>query len=142
MELMHILGGFHGIIASILAIAIIYTDHHGWQYFRGTRQTLSVSFVTWSHRLIWVGLLLMISTGVLLAIPRYEYLLGEAAFYVKMGFVAVLIVNAFAIGGLSKVATTTPYAALPTETKRTLLTSGMLSGMGWVCAALIGLFFL
>jgi hypothetical protein len=63
-------------------------------------------------------------------------------FYVKMSFVAVLVVNAFAIGKLAAVAAVTPFAALAPEQKRTLLISGFLSGTSWVAAAAIGFLFL
>jgi hypothetical protein len=59
-----------------------------------------------------------------------------------MGFVLVLVVNAFAIGKLSAVAGTTSFASLSAEEKRTLLLSGFLSGASWIGAATIGFFFL
>lgn len=127
---------------SITALIIIYSDHQGFLYFRGKKQTLSKVFLHWSHILVWTGLLLMITTGVLLTIPAWTYRLQEPTFYIKMGFVLTLVVNAFAIGKLSKVAGEKPFAQLTTSEQRVLLLSGALSAMGWIGAAVIGKFFL
>jgi hypothetical protein len=132
----------HFPILLLTVLVIIYADHRGWQYFRGTREVLSPRFVTWSHRLVWGGLMGMVGTGVLLTIPVWEYYLTDVTFYVKMGFVGVLILNAFAIGSLAKVASERPFAALSANEQRTLMLSGALSALGWVSAATIGMFFL
>ena len=84
----------------------------------------------------------MIISGVLLTIPEWEYRLSEFVFYIKMGFVLVLIMNAFAIGSLASVASERPFEALSIEEKRALLFSGGLSFLGWVGATIIGVFFL
>lgn len=139
---LHALGELHGAIFTILALIIIYTDHQGYLYFRGKKKLLSEGFVRWSHRLVWIGLVLMIATGLILTLPSWEYRLQDPTFYVKMGFVLVLIMNSFAIGALSKRATTTPFAELHIEDRRTLMVSGALSFIGWVGAACIGLLLL
>jgi hypothetical protein len=141
-DILHEIGELHFPLLLLTVLVILYSDHHGWQYFRGTKQTLSPRFVTWSHRLVWVGLIGMITTGVLLTLPAWEYRLTEFVFYVKLGFVGVLVLNAFAIGSLARVASERPYAALSRNEQRTLMLSGALSGLGWVSAATIGMFFL
>lgn len=127
---------------ALSAIVILYSDHMGFAYFRGTRTTLPLSFVTWSHRLVWAGLIGMILSGFFLVLPAWEYYLAEPVFFVKMGFVLTLIVNAFFIGKLSVLTTERAFAELPPELRKTLLVSGALSGIGWVGAAIIGFFFL
>lgn len=84
----------------------------------------------------------MITTGFLLALPSWTYRLQQPVFYVKMGFVLVLVINAFAIGKLARLAATKPFASLTKEEQRTLLISGALSGISWVASASIGLFLL
>jgi uncharacterized membrane protein len=126
----------------LTAIVIVYSDHQGFLYFRGKKQTLSPAFLMWSHRLVWIGLLTMITTGVFLTIPAWTYRFQDPVFFVKMGFVLVLVVNAFAIGALARTAATTPFASLALEQKRTLLLSGFVSGASWVGAACVGYFFL
>ena len=127
---------------ALTALVILYSDHHAFAYFLGKKQTLTKGFVVWSHRLVWLGLITMITTGVIMVTPRWEHFLADPVFYIKMGMVGVLMVNGFAIGKLSHVATQTPFANLLPEQKRTLLLSGSLSAIGWISSALIGFFFL
>lgn len=127
---------------ALTALVILYSDYQGFLYFRGKKQLLSKEFVTWSHRLVWAGLCAMLVTGALLLIPRFEYLIREPVFYIKMGFVLVLVVNAFAIGRLSHVATLRPFIELTKKERTTLLFSAALSGIGWVGAAFVGYFLL
>lgn len=132
----------HLITLSLTALVILYTDHEGLQYFRGKTALLSKAFVTWSHRLVWTGLILMILSGIGLILPQWEYRLQEPTFYVKMGFVLVLIMNSYAIGNLRYLATERPFLTLSPDEQKTLIVSGALSGIGWVGAAIIGFFFL
>jgi uncharacterized membrane protein len=142
LESLYGLGELHGLLVTATALFILYTDHKGYQYFTGKVATLSERFVHRSHQLVWAGLLSIIATGALLFSESWQYRLSEPAFLIKMGFVAVLLMNAFAIGSLSRKASTTPFAQLDPNQKKTLLVSGGLSAMGWVGAIVIGLFFL
>lgn len=141
MDIIYLIGGLHGFIFFLTAIVILYSDHRGFNYFRGKEKTLPENFLKMSHRLVWTGLVLMITTGIFLVIPAWEYRLSEPVFYVKMGFVLVLLMNAVAIGKLSKKASHFEFALLTSEEKKTLLVSGGLSAIGWICAASIGVFF-
>lgn len=132
------LGELHGTIIAVLAVVIIYSDHQAYLYFRGKKQLLSLKVIHVLHSIIWWGLFLMITTGVILLIPRVDRILQEPVFYVKMGLVAVLIFNGLAIGTLAKVAATTPYAQLTKSQQKTLLVSGALSAIGWLGAWFIG----
>jgi hypothetical protein len=132
----------HLLTLALTAIVILYSDHQGFLYFRGKKQILSKTFLEWSHTLVWIGLLLMITTGVLLTIPSWTYRLQDPIFFVKLGFVLILVVNAFAIGTLARKASETPFAALSKDEQRVLLLSGSLSFSGWVGAFVIGMFFL
>lgn len=140
--LIPVLGGFHGMLVFATALIILYTDHKGFQYFTGKVATLSPTFIHRSHTAVWIGLLLIIMTGAMLVSRAPAYYFSEPAFLVKMGLVAVLVMNAFAIGSLSKKAATTPFASLTKEEKKTLLVSGGLSALGWVGAITIGMVFL
>ncbi len=132
----------HLSILALTAIAILYADHLGFQYLTGKRTVLNGRITTRLHFIVWIGLVAMIVSGALLAIPQWEYLLSTPSFYIKMGFVLVLIMNSFAIGKLSKLTADCPFRELPSETQKTLLVSGVLSFMGWVGAFIIGYFFL
>jgi hypothetical protein len=124
------------------ALVILYSDHQGFEYVRGKKETLSRRTVTRSHRLVWLGLVLMIGTGIAMVLPAWEYWLSNPTFYVKMGFVLTLVINGLFIGKLSHTATERPFASLTREEKTVLLVSGVLSGAGWLGAATVGLFFL
>jgi uncharacterized membrane protein len=126
----------------VTATIILYSDHEGFNYMTGRKVVLSTRTIHWSHRLVWAGLILMLMTGVVLILESWAYYLQEPVFYLKMGFVLILILNAFAIGKLSRVATERAFFELTGEERRTLLLSGVLSAVGWFGAAGIGLFFL
>jgi hypothetical protein len=127
---------------ALTAIAIIYADHLGFQYMRGTRQYLEHSRTVLLHRLVWTGLIGMITSGSFLLYPQWEFLIYDPLFQLKMGFVLVLIMNALAIGKLSKITSDQSFAELPPRTKKILMISGALSSISWVGAATIGYFFL
>ncbi len=128
------------LVATVCVILI--ADHQGVQYFRGKRATISLRFITWTHRLIWLGLLGMIVTGIFLVAPAWDYFSTQPEYWLKMFFVVVLVINAIAIGQLSRHATSTPYQSLPSRVQKKLLLSGAVSSLSWIGAIVIGLFFL
>lgn len=91
---------------------------------------------------MWIGLTVIILSGATLAARAWSYYLDNPVFILKMGFVAILVMNAFAIGTIAKKATTTAFTDLTKEEKWTLLTSGGLSVIGWLGAIVIGLLLL
>lgn len=136
------LGPLHGLFVLITALLILYTDHKGFQYFTGKITTISPRFIHRSHQLVWIGLTVIILSGATLAARAWSYYLDNPVFILKMGFVAILVMNAFAIGTIAKKATTTAFTDLTKEEKWTLLTSGGLSVIGWLGAIVIGLLLL
>jgi len=136
------LENIHLAILIITAVIILYSDHEGFNYMTGKKVVLSGRTIQWSHRLVWAGLILMVVTGVVLVVDSWAYYLQDPIFYVKIGFVLTLVVNALAIGKLSKIASERAFFELSGEEKRTLVLSGALSALGWLGAAGIGLFFL
>lgn len=142
MDFLELVGELHLPILALTALVILYSDHQGFEYFRGKKQTLSLNFIRWAHILSWIGLIGMIVTGAALLIPQWEFILQRPEFFVKMGFVGVLIVNAFAINKLSGIAGERPFTLLSREERQSLMISGVLSMAGWVGAAFIGYFIL
>jgi hypothetical protein len=131
------------LISLFLTVGVILVaDHHAFEYLRGKRPFLSLRFVQWTHRLVWAGLIGMIVSGAFLAYPLWEYLKNEPAFYVKMGFVLTLCVNAFFIAHLSETATVRSWGELTRDERMLFLLSGSLSVIGWIGSAVIGFFFL
>jgi hypothetical protein len=131
----------HIAILILTGLAIVYSDHLGWQYFRGTKQTLDPVLVHRLHYGVWVGLIGMILTGVIMVAPGFSYYAAQSYFWVKMGFVALLVVNSIAITFLIGVATKVPYASLTLNQKVPLIISGGLSTLGWLGALLTALIY-
>ncbi len=123
-------------------VIILCADHEGFSYMRGKKRTLNHKLTQFFHYGVWVGLCLMIATGVFLALPAWEFYLKEPTFLLKMFFVLVLIGNGVFIGKFTSLASEKPFAELPSRIQHTLRISGMLSTIGWVGAATIGYFFL
>lgn len=122
---------------------IFLADHQGLSWIRGKRETLDLKRVTLYHRLIWVGLVGMITTGGIMAWPLSSYLVTVPAFLLKMAFVVTLFINGLVIGHLVKVATERSFASLSWRERLPLLVSGAVSTTAWigafVAARLLGL---
>lgn len=132
----------HLAVLALTVIAILWADHLGYQYLRGVKTTLDKVLVTRLHYAVWVGLIGMIVTGGIMAYDRWGYLSTLPVFQLKMGFVAVLVINSFFIGALMNRATERSFASLTQTERLQLMASGVLSAVGWIGAASIGLFFL
>lgn len=122
---------------------ILYTDAQGLLWVRGVRSTLPLRTTIVLHRLVILGLVSMITSGGIMFLTYQDYLLTVPVFYVKMGFVATLVVNAFFIGRVMHIASTQPFASLSRNKQVPLLISGVVSVVCWigaiVSATLLGL---
>jgi hypothetical protein len=136
------LSSLHLGIFLITLIFIVRADHEGFSYVRGKRAVLDANRVIFYHRIIWVGLVLMITTGVLLMRPAWEFYIADPIFIAKMVFVLGLVVNGFFIGALSRIATKKPFVALTTRERVPLFISGAISVVAWIGSFSIGFFFL
>lgn len=132
----------HLIALIITAPVILYADHMGFLYFTGRSQTLDPKKVVVTHRFVFLGLLLLIVTGVLLTLRSWAVWFENPFFYAKLAFVMILLVNGFFIERLMHKATTTPYAMLLGSERRLLVVSGALSAIGWIVSIIIGFFLL
>lgn len=130
----------HLVSLIVTAPVILFADHMGFQYLTGRVQTLSKTKVLWAHRLVTIGLLLLIGTGIVITIPVWAIVLENPYFYAKLAFVTTLALNGYFIEKLMHKATTTPFAQLAPEEKRVLLVSGAVSGGSWVATVLIAFF--
>ena len=129
--------------ASLTYVAwnVLHADHMGFKWIRGTIPTLDEKKVRKYHYGTWIGLGLMITTGSLLFLQSYKYLLTRPQFYVKMGFVVALIINGFILGSLQKTAINKSYASLSIIEKIPLFLSGGASTLCWL-GAMAGEYFL
>ena len=123
----------------LLIPVILFADHEGFSWIRGKKETLNPKVMTILHRLVWIGLGVMILTGMILAWPLRDYLSNTPAFYIKMFFVFVLVVNSFFINRFMRVALERPYVSLTQEERRPLFISGAVSTISWVGAVIAAL---
>ncbi|MFA5131873.1 MAG: hypothetical protein WC444_00940 [Candidatus Paceibacterota bacterium] len=130
----------HFIALAFVAWNVFHADHMGFNWIQGKVEKLDARTVEKYHKRTWIGLLLMIGTGVALFWPEREFLLARPQFYIKMAFVATLFLNSFAIGNLKEKSTTRAYASLSVRERIPLFLSGALSTISWLGAAVMALF--
>lgn len=133
---------FHLLSLVFVAWNMFSADKLVFAWFRGALQTVDADRIRTYHNRMWIGLLLMIITGMLLFLPQRETLLQTPAFFVKMFFVGLLVINGFVIGELSRVVSKKPYSSLTKKEKIPLLLSGGVSLVGWLGAVILAFFLL
>ncbi len=119
---------------------ILRADHAGFNWIRGVSAQLDPVLIKKYHRGTWIGLCLMIVTGLFLFWPMKDYLLTRPQFYIKIAFVMTLICNGFVIGTLQEVAVTKTFTSLSFKEKIPLFISGAVSTLCWVGAAITAFF--
>ena len=130
----------HFIVLGFTAWNIICADHMGFNWIRGKVSTLKSGEVKKYHYRVWIGLGLMILTGFFLFWPLREFLLTRTQFYVKIAFVAALIIKSFIIGYLQETAIIKTYASLSLKEKLPLFISGAFSTACWTLTAVAGFY--
>ena len=135
------MGTLHVIILLCTVAVILYADHYALGYVRGTKSTLDPKRMHYLHIAVYAGLAGMIASGVTMVAPYWRYFISDTAFLVKMGFVAVLVVNSVFISHLMHHAYKTPFAELSKKTKYALFLSGAASTLGWLGAITMGVLF-
>jgi hypothetical protein len=122
----------------ITAPAILYADYMGLRYFTGKASTLPLRPLQLVHRAVFIGITLLVVTGIIITVPRWFMLFDNILFYAKLAFVLTLIVNGLFIHKLMHKATSSPFASLELSEKRLLMFSGALSGISWIVTIIIG----
>lgn len=118
---------------------IFHAEHLRFNWIRGKAEKLDAITVAKYHKGTWTGLILAIVTGILAFLSvRSEIVYPQ--FYIKMGFVIVIIANSFAIGSLSKIPTQKTFASLSTQEKLPLMLSSGLSFLSWGGALIMASF--
>ena len=121
------------------AVGILVADHAGFSWIRGKVQTLSSQTLHRLHNGISYALTGLILSGLYLFWPGREYLLTQPLFLLKLGFIAVLVINSLAIDKLMLVATKVPFTSVSNTGKVVLFLSGALSAACWVGAGVSAL---
>ncbi len=124
----------HLTILSLTVLVIIFTDINGLLWVLGKKERLPRNLFTWLHRLVWMGLLGMIVTGVYMALPYLKPLAMQTLFQGKMFFVLILLINAFLIGKHMSLAFENSFSELSKKEKIKLFLSGAISTGSWICA--------
>ncbi len=127
------------IVHILILLATLYfiarSDWLGLQWMRGVKPTLELATLKKYHRNVSIGLVLMVLTGGTMAYFGLQRgAINLPALYVKLAFVAVLIVNSFVIGSHMKRASEVPFASLSANEKLMLYISGAASTLGWLGA--------
>jgi hypothetical protein len=130
---------FHVVAMIGTGLLVLFADEQGLMWILGKKETLSPRRIHLLHILVSVGLAGIVTTGVLMVLPWPEYYLAQTTFQIKMGFVGVLVVNAFFIGHLSRIATAHAFKNVPSKQRVLLLVSGAISVAGWLGALVCGL---
>jgi hypothetical protein len=130
----------HFAVLGFTAWNVIMADHMGFNWIRGKVTTLNAETVKKYHYRVWTGLGLMILTGFFLFWPLREFLLSRTQFYVKMSFVATLVINSFIIGYLQETAIKKSYASLRLSEKLPLFISGAVSTVCWILTIIAGFY--
>ncbi len=118
--------------------AVLYSDHQGFRWFVGRVETLPQKRVALLHTLVSVGIALILLTGGTMFLDRSTYLLSQPIFLIKMCFVGALVVNAFFIGSISRLASEKAFAELTPSERTKALVSGGVSLIGWAGAIACG----
>lgn len=142
MNLSEILLPIHLTFLAFSAFHIVQADHMGYIWMTGKVDTLPKEKVAKHHRYLWMGLCLMIISGLCLFWPVREYLLTRPQFYFKMAFVATLVSNGFIIGSLQHFAVERKFASLSFSEKLPLILSGAVSTISWIGAGIMAFFLL
>ncbi len=136
METLHLLS------LAFVAVTLLRADKEAFAWLKGTKVTLDAVRLHSLHIQMWAGLVLMIVTGLFLAVPEISYLLSDSVFIAKMLFVGTLLANGVLLGRLMRVATVQSFAETTMHDRMALVLSGGISFCAWVGAGVIGYFFL
>ena len=115
-------------------ILVVISDVHALLWVIGKIPILPRKRMELFHKAVWLGLVVIVSAGLLMFSTYSEYLLTLPAFKIKMLLVVLLIVNAVFIGGHLQKATTYTFASLSRKEQIILLISGAVSSTGWIGA--------
>lgn len=130
----------HLLTLLFIAFYVFQADHMGFNWIRGKVPMLDKATVEKYHKRTWIGLIIMIISGIGLFWPGREVLLARPQFFIKMGFVLALFINSFVIGILSKTSTTKTYASLTFSQRLPLMISGAVSTISWLGAFALAFF--
>lgn len=119
-----------------LIALVVATDTLGLLWVLGKKETLSLRLLETLHRLVWLGLMTMLLSGATMFLSYKDYLLTVPAFFVKIGFITALVVNAVVIGRHLHIPSERSFISLSPRERVPLYVSGAVSTISWVGAIL------
>jgi hypothetical protein len=112
---------------------VVVADLIGLLWVLGKMQLLPQKVMLYTHRLIWLGLLTSIVTGIFMFVELKDYLLETPAFYTKIIFVMALVINSFFISKhLKNSFGVGSFSNLDKKDKRSFFISGAVSTVSWI----------
>lgn len=119
-------------------LMVLITDACGLLYLVGWRKQMNGLCLRLKHA--WIASMgaATVGTGLLLLFQKPE-VMGQSAFWVKMGLVAALCVNGWLIGRKIPLLMSGSFRSLERRTRWALLSGAIGSLMFWVGAAFLGL---
>ncbi len=123
----------------LAAIGILLADHMAFEWVRGVHERVGLKKMLALHLVVTLALAGLVGSGLLLFWPERVYFMGQPLFWLKMGFVFVLLINSFFIEYLMHHAVRGPYRHLPQKKKTALMISGAVSTTCWLGAGLTAL---
>ncbi|HUO50723.1 MAG TPA: hypothetical protein VMU25_04145 [Candidatus Paceibacterota bacterium] len=123
----------------LAALGILLADSSAMAWLLGKRETIDRASIMRSHWVVSIALAGVIGSGLFLFWPLRAYLITQPLFWLKMGFVAALVINSYAIERLMETPTHRPFRSLSSAEKLPFFLSGAVSTVSWLGAGLIAL---
>lgn len=123
----------------LAGLGIVVADHAAFQWLTHKRDVVTKRELTFSHWTVATGLSGLVLSGLFLFWPMRDYLLTQPLFWLKMAFVAALIVNSFFIEYLMHTASHTPWRKLSFGERAPFILSGAISTLSWLGAFLVAI---
>jgi uncharacterized membrane protein len=98
-------------------------------------RTRQVAALARTHRLVLLGLALSFISGVMLFLSDVDSFLGSIFFWIKLAFVALLLINGFVLTRIERALATVPDDAKQWGRLRTV---AMISAFLWIATTLAG----
>jgi hypothetical protein len=123
----------------LAGIGIFFADKAAFAWLMGKRETVEHKAVLVAHWIVTTGLVCLILTGLYMFWPLRDYLVGQPLFWLKMLFVAALVINSFFIEHLMDAAVRQSFKSLSWRQKLPLVVSGGVSTLSWLGAGIVAL---
>lgn len=130
----------HGIslVFVITMLALSYASGISWMKGRST--LLNAKKIATYHHSLWLGIVLMITTGFGAFWSHHTEFLAKWQFHTKMSFLLVLIINCVVINRLIKVGTTREWNSLSKKEKLPIIITTTASTICWTGIIIMAMF--